>query len=315
MTHWQLNTPVALIIFNRPDPTQKVFEAIREAKPPKLFIIADGPRPDKPGEAEKCAKTRAIASQVDWDCEVYTNYAEKNLGCGLRPASGLDWVFSQVEEAIVLEDDCLPHPSFFRFCEELLQRYRDDERVATICGTNLLFGQEQIDDSYYFSRYSICWGWASWRRAWQWFDFELKDWAEIKQKNLLKDVLIDDYSIKIWSLLAQETVDKTQDGGVPDWWDYQWTFCNFINNGLSIIPKVNLITNLGHTEEATHTFNEESRFNEVGAEAIEFPLQHPPYLIRNVAADLIVQHSFYDYRPSFQKRFMRKFKKLLSVPS
>jgi hypothetical protein len=313
MTDWTLNTPVALIIFNRPQPTQKVFEAIRQAQPPQLFIIADGPRPDRLGEAEKCAQTRAIAQQVDWECEVYTNYSEQNLGCGLRPASGLDWVFSQVEAAIILEDDCLPHPSFFRFCEELLNRYRDDERIAAICGSNLLFGQQQIDDSYYFSRYSICWGWAGWRRSWRYFDFNLTCWPELRDRNLLKDVLQDEYSIKIWSLLAQETVEKAENGGVPDWWDYQWTFCNFIHRGLSIIPKVNLITNLGHTDEATHTFNEASRFNEMEIGKIEFPLHHPAYMIRNVEADLSVQHSFYDYRPSFQKRFMRKIKKLLKA--
>ena len=154
---WQLTTPVVFIIFNRPDTTAKVFEAIRQAKPPKLLVIADGARIDKPGEAEKCAAARAIINQVDWQCEVLTNYSNVNLGCRKRVSSGLDWVFEQVEEAIVLEDDCLPHPSFFQYCQELLEKYRDDERIMMISGDNFQFGNETTEYSYYFSRYGHCW--------------------------------------------------------------------------------------------------------------------------------------------------------------
>ncbi|MEW6491011.1 MAG: glycosyltransferase family 2 protein, partial [Cyanobacteriota bacterium] len=162
-----MKTPVVFIIFNRPDTTQKVFEAIRQAHPPLLFVIADGPRPNKPGEDQKCAATRAIIDQVDWDCEVLTNYSEINLGCERRVSSGLNWVFDTVEEAIILEDDCLPHPTFFSFCEELLDYYRNDQRVMVITGQNVQFGRKRTDYTYYFSRYNHCWGWASWRRAWR----------------------------------------------------------------------------------------------------------------------------------------------------
>ena len=120
MKNWQLNTPVAFLIFNRPHTTQRVFAEIAKARPPKLLVVADGPRNDRPGEAELCAQTRAIIDQVDWDCEVLTHYADKNMGCKKRIASGIDWVFTQVEEAIILEDDCLPEASFFQFCEENL---------------------------------------------------------------------------------------------------------------------------------------------------------------------------------------------------
>ena len=152
MADWQLNTPVVLIIFNRPDTTAKVFEAIRQAKPSQLLVIADGPRPEKPGEAEKCAATRAIIDRIDWDCEVLKNYSEINLGCQQRVSSGLDWVFQTVETAIILEDDCLPHPTFFRFCAELLAKYRDEPRVMAISGDNFQCGQNsETDKSYYFS--------------------------------------------------------------------------------------------------------------------------------------------------------------------
>ena len=131
-----LKTPVAFIIFKRPDTTKKVFETIRQIKPSKLFVIADGPREEK-RETEKCAATRAIIDSIDWDCEVLKNYSDLNLGCKKRVATGLDWVFSIVEEAIILEDDCVPHPTFYRFCEKLLEKYRDDKRIMTICGTNI----------------------------------------------------------------------------------------------------------------------------------------------------------------------------------
>ena len=179
MSDFQLTTPVAFLIFNRPDTTARVFEAIRQAKPPKLLVVADGPRPDRPDDVEKCKAARAIIDRVDWACEVLTNYSDLNLGCGKRPATGITWVFEQVEEAIIFEDDCLPHPSFFRFCEELLNYYRHDERIMVISGNNFQFGRNRTDDSYYFSRYNHIWGWASWRRAWEYFDYDLKLWPKI----------------------------------------------------------------------------------------------------------------------------------------
>ncbi len=158
-----IRTPVALIIFNRPDTTERVFAEIAKARPPKLFIIADGPREDRPGEAERCASARAIVDRVDWNCEVQKNYSDVNLGCGARPATGISWVFDQVEEAIILEDDCIAHPTFFRFCDELLEKYRDDERIMHIAGNNFQFGNQRTSFSYFFSHHNICWGWASWR--------------------------------------------------------------------------------------------------------------------------------------------------------
>src|SRR5215212_1700704 len=149
MSEWQLKTPVALVLFNRPDMTEKVFQVVRKVKPRKLLLIADGPRLNYPGEAKKCAAARAVVEQVDWDCEVLRNYSGVNLGLKRRVKSGFDWVFSEVEEAIILEDDTLPHPTFFRFCEELLERYRNDMRVWSISGNNFQFGRKRTKDSYY----------------------------------------------------------------------------------------------------------------------------------------------------------------------
>lgn len=181
MSEFKLNVPVLLLIFNRPDTTQRVFHEIRGASPLQLFISADGPRENKPGEFEKCQITRDIVRQVDWDCEVYTNFRDKNLGCKIAVSSAIDWFFENVEEGIILEDDCLPSFSFFRFCEELLEKYRDDERIMQIGGTNLLSEWQRSDDSYYFSKYGAIWGWATWRRAWQYYDVNMKLWPEVKK--------------------------------------------------------------------------------------------------------------------------------------
>src|SRR4030095_1100293 len=136
----RLQTPVALLIFNRPETTARVLAEIRNARPAKLLIIGDGPRPGEPADAERCLAARAAAANIDWGCEVLKNYSDVNLGCGQRPASGLDWVFQNVDRAIIMEDDCLPHPTFFRFCDELLEHYRDDERVMTVSGNNFQYG-------------------------------------------------------------------------------------------------------------------------------------------------------------------------------
>ncbi|MBE9116598.1 glycosyltransferase family 2 protein [Lusitaniella coriacea LEGE 07157] len=309
MTDFQLKTPVALIIFNRPQTTEKVFEAIRQAKPPMLFVIADGPRADKPGEAEKCAAARAIIDRVDWDCQVLKNYSDTNMGCGKRPATGIDWVFDTVEEAIILEDDCVPHPAFFHFCEELLEHYRHDERVMTICGLNVQFGRKRSDYSYYFSRYNHCWGWASWRRAWQHFDYDINIWPEIRDNDLLMDMLGDARTAKVWHQTLERTYEER-----PDWWDFQWTFAMWLQQGLAILPNVNLISYVGyHPTESTHTHQEGSPYSNLAVEALDFPLKHPPYVIRDTQADHFTENSYYDYQPSFLKKVNRKLKKALGI--
>jgi hypothetical protein len=176
-----METPIAFFIFNRPHLTQKVFDAIRQAQPKILLVVADGSRFDRADETELCAQTRAVIKQVDWDCQVLTNFSETNLGCKRRVSSGLNWVFETVEEAIILEDDCLPHPTFFPFCETLLDYYRHDSRIMNISGENFQFGRQRTQDSYYFSRYNHCWGWASWRRAWNNYDVEMQLWSVIKE--------------------------------------------------------------------------------------------------------------------------------------
>ncbi len=309
MSELQLKTPVAFLVFNRPDKTEKVFEAIRQAKPPKLLVVADGPRADRPGEAEKCAAVRAIIDRVDWDCQVLKNYAESNLGCKQRVASGLDWVFDTVEEAIILEDDCVPHPTFFRFCEELLNRYRHDKRIMSICGQNVPFRNRRTEDSYHFSRYSSSWGWASWRRAWRFYDVDMKLWPEVRDGNFLSDILGDLKTVKYWT----RTFHMCYEGQINTW-DYQWTFAGWVQNGMSILPSVNLVTNIGFDEEGTHTTdcNPTSSPANRPLEAMSFPLRHPPFVIRDAQADRWIQINIHLDAPLLE-RAKNKLRKVLGV--
>lgn len=302
MFDYKLNTPVALFIFKRPHETARILETIRQVKPPKLFVVADGPRPDREGEAELCAQTRSVIEKVDWDCEVFTDYAPENIGCQKRLSSGFNWVFDTVEEAIIIEDDCLPDLTFYAFAEELLSRYRDDNRVFSITGQNLQFGRKHNDYSYYFSRYPNSWGWASWRRAWKYFDLEIKLWPEIRESNKLTDILRDPQTVKVW----KQTFDMCYDRRLNACWDFQWTFANFIHNGLTIVSQTNLVKNMGHGIGATHTSDVNSPYSNMVVEPMEFPLKHPPFMIRESLADQFTQDTFYDYAPSLGQRIYRK---------
>ena len=237
------NTPILFLVFNRPDTTQKVFAKIREARPPKLYIAADGPRTD--AEAIKCQEVRSIAGKVDWDCEVITLFREKNLGCGPAVSQAITWFFEHEEMGIILEDDCLPDISFFHFCETMLEYYRDDRRVWHIGGANFHDTIKQGKKSYYFSMFSHIWGWAGWRDRWQKYRFDIQSY-DLKKS-------IPNYSN---DLRIQKYFEKRQHqvvSGKINTWDYQYLFAMWENNGLAIVPNVNLVTNIGFGIGATNT--------------------------------------------------------------
>lgn len=291
-----MKTPVAFIIFNRPDTAERVFAEIAKVRPPKLLVIADGPRADRPGELEKCNASRSIIDRVDWPCEVLTNYSEVNLGCKNRVSSGIDWVFSQVEEAIILEDDCLPEPSFFQFCEEMLVRHRHDERIGMVSGTNFLDSKIVIDDSYYFSKYMTIWGWATWRRAWDTYDVNVKFWPRLKKDRFLdtriKQKTERDYWCRVFDGVHNRTIDT---------WDYQWVLCNWSHSRLSIVPAVNLVSNIGFRADATHT-SSVSIYSNMKTKSIAFPLKHPALVHYHGNADVITAHAQFT---SLFRRFVR----------
>ncbi|HYN53150.1 MAG TPA: glycosyltransferase family 2 protein [Methylotenera sp.] len=295
MPDFKLTTPVAFIIFNRPDTTELVFAEIAKAKPTKLLVVADGARTNKVGEAEKVAATRAIIQRVDWDCEVLTNFSDVNLGCKRRVSSGLDWVFQQVEEAIILEDDCLPDPTFFRFCQEMLERYRHDQRIGIISGDNFQFGHRRNDDSYYFSKYVHIWGWATWRDRWQnSYDVELKKWPAIRDGGWLEDMLGNKKEASTW-MGTFERIYKDE----IDTWDYQWVFANWLEGRINVMPNVNLISNIGFGVDATHTVSG-SHLADLPVNKMLFPITHPVGVFRNLQADMFSFQQFFNV-PVYKK--------------
>ncbi len=302
MSEFKLNTPVALLIFNRPDTTERVFNAIAKARPPKFLVVADGPRPQREGEAELCAQTRAIINRVDWDCEVITEFADSNMGCKHRVASGIDWIFEQVEEAIILEDDCLPDPSFFRYCEEMLTRYRDNERVGMVSGGNLQFGRQRGTGSYYFSKYTHIWGWASWRRAWKHYDRDLTLWPAFRDEGLLTQLFETSGEQEYW----RNSFQWVHEGSL-DTWDVSWTFTAITHGLLQVVPNVNLISNIGFGANATHTHVVGVHAN-MPTQPIEFPLIHPTFVLADIEADRYIAQD--QLAPSFMKRKWRRIQRM-----
>ncbi len=276
-----LRTAVLLVLFNRPAATRTVFEAVRRARPPRLYLAADGPRPGHPGDEANCREARQIRDAVDWPCEVKTLFREHNLGCGRGPAEAFGWFFSQEEEGIVLEDDCVPDPSFFPFCQELLEKYRHDPRVMHITGTNFLGGTHRPAHSYYFSVHPHEWGWASWRRAWQLYDFRIERFPEVARTGVLRPR----YSGPLEYAYRMSKFRGTY--GRPDvsWWDYQWNFALHVHGGLAVVPAVNLVQNIGFGPGATHTVSARDARGDNVALPLSFPLRHPPAVVQDRAAD------------------------------
>jgi hypothetical protein len=276
-----LNTPVLFLIFNRPSTTRIVFEAIRQARPSKLYIAADGPRRDRPGETEKCEEARAIARNVDWACEVKTLFRDENLGCGKGVSDGIRWFFEHEPEGIILEDDCVPNATFFPYCAALLERFRDDNRIMEISGNNIRPEKYCHGEySYSFSDHNGIWGWATWRRAWGLYDYEMKQYKRIKES----DSLITKFNSIFEEHYFQWVFERTY--LFPHiTWDYQWEFVKRINSGLTIVPKKNMVINIGFGADATSTTNSDTPSSNLKAELLEFPLRHPPFVIPDKEAD------------------------------
>ena len=247
-----MKKPVLFLIFNRPETTFRVFEAIRAYQPEDLFIAADGPRPHVSTDAARCAEVRTVAEKVDWRCRVHTLFREKNLGCKYAPSGAITWFFDQIEEGIILEDDCLPSPDFFRFCEEMLERYRDNEKVMHIGGTNFQDGIMRGDGSYYFSVFTNIWGWASWRRAWRYFLPEMDDFPVYFNSGAIRK-RFQGHPYMQWRFLRLFRKCYEHSLYFIDVWDYPWTYALFKKDALGIVPNYNLVSNIGESE--THVID------------------------------------------------------------
>lgn len=281
-----LSTPVVFLVFNRPDCTARSLAAIRDARPQRLYVVADGPRPDRPGEAALCAEVRSLVEQgIDWPCDVDRDYAPANLGCARRVSSGLDAVFAREAEAIILEDDCVAGPAFFPFCAEMLARYRSTEKISHIGGAN--FQTTPPVESYYFSRYNHVWGWAAWRRSWAHFDWEMRDWPAARDTNWLRGLFDEAGAAQYW----RDAFDLVYAGKV-DSWAYRWTYAMWRHGGLAVLPAVNLVTNIGFGVDATH-MRESDRILCRPAMELAFPLRHPASIARDVQADRRTECTLY----------------------
>lgn len=278
-----MNTAILFLVFNRPETTRRAFEAIRAARPSRLYVSADGPRASRVGEAERCAEVRRIATDVDWPCTVETLFRDENLGCKNGVASGIDWFFEHEAEGIILEDDIIPVPSFFAYCSALLERYRDDPKVSMISGCNLIGNLHGADTSYVFSRYLHVWGWASWRRSWSNYDVAMKQWPSAAAATQLSRVLGGrPAAIAHWTAVFDQVAR-----GEIDTWDYQWLFTSWMQDQVAIFPAATLVENIGFGSDATHTHGPPSAAlaNPV---PMAFPLRHP-HAGDTAAIDAIVE--------------------------
>jgi hypothetical protein len=275
-----MHSPVLFLVFNRPEPTARVFEVIRAARPPRLYVAADGARANRAGEADRCERTRQVATAVDWPCEVHTLFRDTNLGCKQAVSRAIDWFFEHEEEGIILEDDCVADGTFFRYCDEMLERYRDDSRIALLSGDNFQLGRTYGDASYYFSRYVHIWGWASWRRTWRLYDRDAAAWPAFRDAGGLGKILgAGSPEVRHW-----RRVFEAVHGGKIDTWDYQLNLAMWVNGMVSILPQQNLVTNIGFGADATHT-NSVSRFADLPTVPMRFPLRHPSAVQVCAAAD------------------------------
>jgi len=257
------NTPILFIIFNRLDTTKEVFSKIRAIKPKQLFISADGPRIDRIGENELCDSVKEyVEANIDWECSVYRKYNYRNVGCKIAISSAIDWIFSVVDNAIILEDDCVPEESFFYFSEQMLARYKNDNQVMMISGTNYLIEVKEYEYDYFFSNYFAIWGWATWKRAWLKYDIKMKSWPQYRIENKLADYIQDEKIIEQY----KEMFDHAYKNEINTW-DIQWFYSCLFCNGVTIVPVKNQVSNIGII--GTHTGNEISKFNYMRTIALE----------------------------------------------
>jgi hypothetical protein len=278
---YETKSPVLFIIFNRPDTTKKVFEVIRKARPNKLLIAADGPRENNEQDKERCEEVRQIITQVDWDCEVKTLFREENLGCKKAVYGAVSWFFENVESGIILEDDCLPSIDFFQFCDEMLERYKNDDRVMHVGGRNPVAETLEIN-TYYFSIYNRIWGWAGWRRAWKYCDIDMQTWEEFKNRGIIKNIFESsierEYFKYVWQQVANNKIDT---------WDYQWMYSRIRQGSYCVIPDVNLVANIGFGEDATHTTGQAHELAALPIGKLNFPLEHKDYIVRDRKKDIL----------------------------
>ena len=312
ITNDLFDIPVLFIIFKRLDTTKQVLAVLQKIKPAQLFIAADGPRNNITNEQEKCNNVRNyVINNINWDCKIETLFRNNNVGCGRNLFEAITWFFKNIEMGIILEDDCIPSLSFFSYCKELLIKYENNNRIFHIAGNNpLTKNKSPFNASYYFTRIQHCWGWASWRRAWKYYSYDINDLDIFIQNKIINKIFKQNYVQNYWFNIFRKMQNHEVDA-----WDYQWTYAIFKENGLCINPSMNLVTNIGFSNEATHTFDTNSIYNNQLRYDLE-TIHHPHKIkinnslinkINNIAFGL---NKFYYLKliiPKFLKRIIRYF--------
>lgn len=289
MKPFLIDVPVALIFFNRPSPLKEVFEEIRNARPSKLFLIQDGERDGNHADKINMEKCRQVVACIDWDCEVRTNYSSQNLGCGMRIYSGISWCFEYVDRLCIIEDDCKPTYSYFRFCAELLERFKDDQRIDMISGMNNLGTYELSQYSYIFAKTGSIWGWATWRRAWHTIEYNLDFIKDEDAVRLLRGSIMPKRKADILIQEGRKKYETLKKGEKLSAWSYQKGMNMYLQSGLIIVPTKNLISNIGLTDDSVHSVNSIKKIPRALQKLyfmktydMEFPLRHPKYVIEDV---------------------------------
>lgn len=298
MAEKQFDVPILMLAFRRPETTKKVFERVREIRPKELFIEVNGPRKGFPEDVSEVQKVKDIFKKIDWPCKVHKLYREWNIGCFKGISLSIDWFFSKVDKGIILEDDCVPTKDFFFFCKEMLQKYKNDERVMHIAGYNFQRGWRRENYSYYFSKYPYIWGWATWKRAWKKYDPQVKLSQLILNKKYLKDIFPNYFERRYVEGILRSFLSKK-----ADTWDVQWVFTLLANNGLSIVPNKNLVENIGFEGHHTHTKPIDSYLS-MKTDNLRSPLIHPPFVIQDRKSDK--RYAFWMFRKSLEKNILLK---------
>lgn len=292
--NYSCNTPVLLIFFNRADTFEKVFTEVKKAKPKTLILAQDGPRNDN--DKIGIAKCREIAESIDWECEVIKDYSEVNLGCGVRPQSAITNALNKFERVIILEDDCIPSPSFFPYCEELLEKYKDDDRIAYISGLNHFEEWDCGDADYFFTKTGAIWGWATWRRSWsKYYDYYVEGIKDDYICKLLRYQITDSYAYKMRIQAWEKANNSKVNSEKLSYWDFQWSYVKYSQNMLVIVPRKNLICNIGVGESSTHAkslktnrFIKYKNFVFIPTHTFEFPLKHLEVCLPDTEYDNLV---------------------------
>ena len=284
---WLVDVPVAVIFFARPETLVHTFNRIKEARPSRLYLIQDGPRANRPDDPENIQKCRDIVADVDWDCDVKTNYSEVNLSCGTRPFTGISWAMEQEDRLIIIEDDAVPDVTFFAYCAELLEHYKDDQRVAMITAANLLGEWMSPKGSYFFGKSGQISCWATWRRCWEKIDSEL-EFVDDEEAMRLLACTMDSHTYKRDFKGIRKYREQIKSGAKLTYWSTKWNYMKHLQHGLVIIPKRNMVENIGTTANSTFSTKNpkwvphcQRNIFFAKTHPVEFPLEHPKYMIHD----------------------------------